>query len=129
MPCKPVYEAVIDAARQAALADPRFAPIQPDELPNLTLEISLLSSIRPLSYASTADLLAQIEPLRHGVVLQFEDRTATFLPQVWEQMPDKITFLDHLAVKGGWDPAIWRDAHARVSVYEVECFQEPAVAS
>jgi AmmeMemoRadiSam system protein A len=129
IPQKPLYEAVVEAARQAALADPRFAPVQPNELPDITIEISLLSPVTPLTYRSTADLLSQLQPHRHGVVLQFEDRTSTFLPQVWEQMPDKITFLDHLAVKGGWQPHAWRDAHAHLSVYEVECFHEPVTPS
>lgn len=128
LPQKPLYKAVMDAARQAAFADPRFAPLQPDELDDITLEISLLSPILPLSHHSPAELLDQLEPFRHGVVLQFEDRTSTFLPQVWGQIPDKTAFLDRLALKGGWDPATWRDARTRVSIYEVECFHEPAVS-
>jgi AmmeMemoRadiSam system protein A len=122
---KPLYAAVIDATREAASTDPRFAPVNPDELEDITLEISVLSNLAPLTFSTAEHLLAQLEPHRHGVVLHFEDKTATFLPQVWEQIPDPIDFLNRLALKGGWEPSTWRDARCRVSVYEVESFQEP----
>ncbi len=124
IPSKPLYEAVIDAARQAALADPRFASVHPEELHEITLEISLLSDLIPLDSHSPAQLLSQLQPGRHGVVLQFQDRMATFLPQVWDKIPDPSDFLDRLALKGGWEPSIWRDSRARVSVYEIESLEE-----
>ena len=120
----PLYAAVIDAARQAALADPRFSSVRPEELGEITLGISVLSSITPLASQPAKELLAQLQPFRHGVVLQFEYRTATFLPQVWEEIPDPSEFLTRLALKGGWEPTAWRDARARLSVYEVESIQE-----
>jgi AmmeMemoRadiSam system protein A len=125
IPQEPLYEAVMNVARQAALADPRFARVQPDELAEISIDISVLSPLIPLAFHSVADLLAQIEPFRHGVVLHLEDRTSTFLPQVWDKIPEKADFLDRLALKGGWEPSAWRDARARISVYEVESFHEP----
>jgi AMMECR1 domain-containing protein len=98
--------------------------VRPDELSEITIEISVLSIPRPLSFGSEAELLDQIRPFRHGVVLQFEERTATFLPQVWEQIPEKRDFMERLALKGGWERGIWRSPRARVSVYEVEWFRE-----
>ena len=128
IPRQPLFAGVMDAARQAAMSDPRFERVQPDELNDITIEISLLSQLNPLVFRSAAELLDQLEPFRHGVVLQFEDRTSTFLPQVWDQIPDKTDFLDRLALKGGWKTSIWRDARTRVSVYEVESFHEPPAA-
>jgi AmmeMemoRadiSam system protein A len=124
IPQMTLYAAVIDSARQAALADPRFSSVRAEELGEITLEISVLSSITPLVSQPAKNLLAQLQPFRHGVVLQFEDRMATFLPQVWEQIPDPSEFLNRLALKGGWEPTVWRDPRARVSVYEVESIQE-----
>jgi uncharacterized protein len=124
IPHEPLYEAVMNVARQAALADPRFARVQPDELADITIDISVLSPLIPLAFHSVADLLARLEPFRHGVVLHLEDRTSTFLPQVWDKIPEKADFLDRLALKGGWEPSAWRDARARISVYEVESFHE-----
>jgi AmmeMemoRadiSam system protein A len=124
IPHEPLFQALIHAARQAALADPRFSRVQSDELGEIRIEISVLSSLIPLVYTSIPDLLRQLEPSRHGVVLQFGDRTCTFLPQVWEQIPDKTDFLDRLAQKGGWESSSWRNPQARFSIYGVESFHE-----
>jgi len=116
------------AARQAALADPRFSRVRPEELGDIAIEISVLSPLIPLAFKSVPDLLHQLVPLRHGVVLRLGDRTCTFLPQVWEQIPDQEEFLDRLAQKGGWEPSSWRNPQAQLSIYEVESFHEsPAV--
>lgn len=127
-PHQPLFAGVMDAARQAAMSDPRFDRVQPGELDDISIEISVLSQLTPLIFRSAAELLDQLEPFRHGVVLQFEDRTSTFLPQVWDQIPDKADFLDRLARKGGWETSTWRDARTRVSVYEVESFHESPAA-
>ncbi|MCL4178990.1 MAG: AmmeMemoRadiSam system protein A [Verrucomicrobia bacterium] len=127
-PHQPLFAGVMDAARQAAMSDPRFDRVQPDELDDIIIEISVLSRLTPLVFRSAAELLDQLEPFRHGVVLQFEDRTSTFLPQVWDQIPDKADFLDRLARKGGWETSTWRDTRTRVSVYEVESFHESPAA-
>ncbi len=127
-PHQPLFAGVMDAARQAAMSDPRFDRVQPDELDAIAIEISVLSRLTPLVFRSATELLDQLEPFRHGVVLQFEDQTSTFLPQVWDQIPDKAGFLDRLALKGGWKTSIWRDARTRVSVYEVESFHESPAA-
>ena len=59
------------------------------------------------------------------MVLTIGQHGATFLPQVWEQLPDKVTFLDHLSQKAGCDPSAWRGKVTSVAIYRVEAFQEP----
>jgi AMMECR1 domain-containing protein len=77
-----------------------------------------------LPFSSPADLLAKLQPHRDGVVLQVEGRRATFLPQVWEQLPDKEEFLDHLSVKAGAATGAWRKPGTTVAIYHVESFTE-----
>ena len=67
----------------------------------------------------------KLQPYEDGVVLQIGSRGATFLPQVWEQLPDKVEFLDHLAQKAGGAPDDWRGKDVKVSIYHVESFEEP----
>ena len=94
LPQEALYQAVADNARNAATRDPRFQPVRPDELDKIKIEISVLSKLQPLSFNSPEDLLNKLEPGEDGVVLQIGSRGATFLPQVWEQLPDKVEFLE-----------------------------------
>lgn len=121
----PLYQAVIETARNAALHDPRFPPVQTHELDGLRIEISVLTEPKPLSYSSPEDLLRKLHPGEHGVLLQMGPRLATFLPRVWEQIPDKIEFLGRLSEKAGCSSTAWRDPEAVVSLYHTECFEEP----
>jgi AmmeMemoRadiSam system protein A len=123
IPLGPLHSNIIETSQQAALADPRFARVRPEELDEITIEISILSDLIPLNYESADGLLAQLRP-GLGVALHLEDRTSTFLPRVWDQIPDKADFLDRLALKGGWEPSSWRTPRARVSIYDVESFRE-----
>ncbi len=124
LPQEALCQAVADNARNAATRDPRFQPVRPDELNQIKIEISVLTEPRPLNFHSPEDLLDKLEPGEDGVVLQIGPRVATFLPQVWEQLPDKVEFLDHLAQKAGCAPGDWRGSHVSVSIYNVEAFQE-----
>jgi AmmeMemoRadiSam system protein A len=121
---EPLYQAVIDNARNAAMRDPRFATVQPDEVDQLKIEISVLTEPQPLSFSSPEDLLSKLHPNEDGVLLHIGPRTATFLPQVWAQLPDKVEFLNHLAQKAGCDPSEWRGKDTQVEIYHVECFEE-----
>lgn len=125
LPVGPLYQSIMDNARNAALRDPRFPPVAADEVARLHLEISVLTAPEPLAFASPDDLLARLQPRRDGVVLQIGGRGATFLPQVWEQLPDKVEFLNHLAAKAGCVPSAWRGPDVSVSLYHVEAFEEP----
>lgn len=125
---KPLYEAVADHAAGAASRDLRFGSVERDELPDIRIEISVLSDPRPLVFASPADLLAQLQPYRDGVVLRIGARISTFLPQVWERIPEKIEFLDRLAQKAGCHVSAWREPDANISIYQAESFEEPSPA-
>jgi AmmeMemoRadiSam system protein B/AmmeMemoRadiSam system protein A len=124
VPKESLYKAIMDNAQGSAVRDPRFPPVQPNELDQLEIEISILTVPQPLQFSSPDDLLSQLQPHKDGVVLQIGPRGATYLPQVWAQIPNKVDFLNHLAQKAGCAPADWRNKDATVSVYRVESFKE-----
>jgi len=111
-------------ARAAALHDPRFEPLAEIELEGLSIEVSLLSPPQPLDFRDEHDLLRQLAEARDGVVLEAGRFRSTFLPQVWEQLPDKTEFFSHLAAKAGCAPSAWRGHGVSVSTYRVEAFAE-----
>jgi MEMO1 family protein len=125
LPDRPLFEAVVDNAQSAALHDSRFPPVTPDEVDKIHIEISVLTEPRPLAFSSSEDLLGKLQPHNDGVVLKIGSRSATFLPQVWGQLPDKIEFLNHLAQKAGGAPSDWRGKDVSVSIYHAEAFEEP----
>jgi AmmeMemoRadiSam system protein A len=120
----PLYQAVIDNSRSAALRDPRFAPVQFGEVDQVKIEISLLTEPEPLRFSSPQELLEKLQPLEHGVLLQIDGHLATFLPQVWAQVPDKTEFMGRLSQKAGYLASDWRGKQASVSIYRVESFGE-----
>jgi AmmeMemoRadiSam system protein B/AmmeMemoRadiSam system protein A len=122
-PERPLREDVARNARAAALRDPRFAPLSGAELDGLSIEVSLLSAAQPLHFDDEADLLRQLAAERGGVVLEAGPRRSTFLPQVWEELPDPAEFLRHLKAKAGLAPDYWAD-DLRVSRYAVEKWSE-----
>jgi len=123
-PEEPLYQAVPSRARAAALEDPRFPPVRPEELKDIQIEISVLSIPRRLDFKSPDDLVQKLRPGTDGVVLIMGRRQSTFLPQVWEQIPDKTVFLDQLAKKAGASASAWRDEGTAVLIYQVEAFKE-----
>jgi len=124
LPQESLYQAVVDNARNAATRDPRFQPVRPDEVNKIKIEISVLTEPQPLRFSSPEDLLNKLQPYEDGVLLQIGPRGATFLPQVWEQIPDKVEFLNHLAQKAGCAPDDWHGRNVSVSIYHVEAFAE-----
>ncbi len=128
-PKEPLWKAVIENARCAALYDPRFPPVSVSELGQIGIEISVLTEPQPLEFRSAEDLLDKLQPGRDGVVLESGLQRATFLPQVWEDLPDKIVFLSRLCEKGGWEQNAWREPGINVSIYHVEAFHEPCPGS
>jgi AmmeMemoRadiSam system protein A len=92
---------VAENAIAAAFRDPRFPAMTAAEWPSVRVEASLLSTPKPLRFADEADLLAQLRVGEDGVILEADARRATFLPQVWEGIPDKRQFLRELARKAG----------------------------
>jgi len=107
---QPLWHTIPYFARAAAFHDPRFPPVTEDELPGLSLSISLLGELQPLDVASRDELLATLIPGEDGLWLSDGYRHATFLPCVWEQLPTAQQFVEHLLLKGGWHQHEWPPA-------------------
>ena len=114
-------------ARGAAFHDRRFAPLAAAEWAGLSVEVSLLTPLQPLPVRDEADALAQLRPGVDGVVLSYGERRATFLPQVWAQLPQPGAFLRELKRKAGLDAGFWH-AQLRVERYRVRKFGPQARA-
>jgi len=114
---------VAENALGAAFRDPRFAPMTAAEWPRIRVEVSLLSAPKPMRFADEADLIAQLRPGEDGLILECDGRRATFLPQVWQTIPDKRAFLRELLRKAGL-PADTRLGRCKVSRYRVTKWTE-----
>ena len=123
-PYQSLAEDVREHAVAAALEDPRFPPVSERELTGIQLEVSRLTRPVPLQYTDADDLLSKLRPHVDGVILRDEYRRATFLPQVWEKIPDTVEFLNNLCYKMGAHPDLWRTKHLDVLTYQVEEFHE-----
>ena len=121
---RPLAEDVCEHAVDAALHDYRFLPVTSDEVPLLEIEISRLSKPVPLPYSSPEVLPGLLRPNIDGVVLRDGGLSATFLPQVWEQLPRPAEFLSHLCQKMGASADLWKRKVLQVSIYQVEEFRE-----
>jgi AmmeMemoRadiSam system protein A len=121
---KPLYQAVAVAASEAASHDTRFSPVTADEAKRLHVEISVLTPSKPLAFSSPDDLLKKLQPHVDGVVLHVGNLEATFLPQVWEDIPDKKTFLSKLSEKAGASRDAWQGKNVSVDIYHVESFAD-----
>ena len=121
---QPLALDVREHAIAAAMEDYRFSPLSEAELDAVEIEVSRLTLPQVLSYQNPMDLPGLLQPFKDGVVLQDGYRKATFLPQVWEQLPDPAEFLTHLCLKMGSAGNTWKEKILKVSVYSVEEFQE-----
>lgn len=118
---RPLVVDVAQNAFAAAFRDTRFPPLAPREAPALDIHVSVLSAPEPLPVRDGADLLRKLRPGIDGLVLSEGTRRATFLPAVWEQLPQAQDFVAHLLRKGGWPPGYW-SAAMRVERYTAETF-------
>lgn len=123
-PYQPLAHDVREHAIAAALQDYRFPNVRPEELSQIDIEISRLTPPVPLEYTTPEDLLSKLHPGIDGVVLRDGSRRATFLPQVWEKLPEPADFLENLCYKMGAMPDLWRKKHLDVLIYQVEEFHE-----
>ncbi|MFH1789094.1 MAG: AmmeMemoRadiSam system protein B [Candidatus Altiarchaeota archaeon] len=123
-PQKPLYEAVIENVLNAALRDPRFSPVVNEELTDIHIDISRLTLPEELVFDGSDELLAKLVPGRDGVVLKYGGRQSTYLPQVWDQLPDKEEFLTSLCRKQGSPGDCWRKKDVVVEVYGAQVFEE-----
>ncbi len=120
----PLVVDVRDHAISAALHDYRFPPLRVDEIPEVSIEISRLTPPEPLFYEHAADLPKRIRSGVDGIVLRRGRDRATFLPQVWDKIPEPEDFISQLCLKMGLPANTWRDEIFVVSTYQVEEFHE-----
>ncbi len=118
---QPLINDISEHAYSAAFQDPRFPALQDNEVEQLEIEISVLSKPELLVFESEDDLLQKIRPDVDGLIIEYGVNRATFLPSVWQQLPDKTEFLSHLKMKAGL-PQQWWDNAAKISRYETLSF-------
>lgn len=121
---QPLVVDVQTRAMQAASQDPRFPPVAPDEVRRIKIEISRLSKPIALPYDAPADLPKLLKPGIDGVVISDGPHRATFLPQVWDDLPDPEQFLAQLCRKMGCSSSHWKYNLMQVQTYRVEEFSE-----
>ncbi len=121
----PLGKEVRRNALKAAFEDLRFRPLGADELERLQIEVSILTPPKNLNYSDTDDLLGQLRPGIDGVILRKGMAGATFLPQVWEQLPQTEDFLSQLCLKAGLSEKTWQEDSVEIETYQVQSFEEP----
>ncbi len=124
LPRVPLYQCVLQNSVSAALYDSRFHPVRYDELKDIDIEISVLSVPETLHFSSPEELLSRLRPGTDGVVLHYQGRTSTYLPQVWESLTDKEEFLTRLCMKQSSPPDCWRRPGLEVETYQAFVFDE-----
>jgi len=124
IPRLPLIKGIKGNAINAAFKDPRFPPLTRGEFERIEIEISILTPPKELPYTDAEDLLQKLRPGTDGVILKKGFYEATFLPQVWEQLPKKEDFLSHLCSKAGLPAGSWKTEKLHVSTYQVQAFEE-----
>ena len=123
-PRRPLVLDVRENALGAAFRDPRFPPLSRRELDDVHIEVSVLTVPQPLAYVDSADLLAKLRPHVDGVIIERGWHRATFLPQVWEKLPDPREFVGSLCLKAGLPSDDYLRPGLEVLTYQVEKFEE-----
>ena len=116
---RPLAEDIAENAFLAAFRDPRFPPLADDELGKLEIHLSILTPAEPVSFTSEKDLITQLRPGIDGLILEEGHQRGTFLPSVWEQLPEPEQFLRHLKQKAGLPPDQWSE-NIRIFRYRTE---------
>jgi len=119
-----VLQGVKQNSINAAFHDPRFAPLSEKDLERIEIEVSVLTDPKPLVYQNRADLIQKLRPHIDGVIIQKGAARSTFLPQVWEQLPNPEDFLGHLCMKAGLSAKAWQEPGLEVQTYQVQYFEE-----
>lgn len=120
---RPLAADVVHSAFQAAFHDPRFAPVAADEIAAIRLEVAILSPPEALPVVDEADLLARLQPGADGLIIQAAGRRATFLPKVWESLPEPRGFLSALKAKCGLPEDYWSE-HVEFLRYTTTSYAE-----
>ena len=122
---RPLADDIRENACNAAFRDPRFKPLSADELPVTRVEVSLLTAAEAMQFSSEADALAQLRPDIDGIIFSAGSHRSTFLPQVWEQLPNPADFMAHLKQKAGL-PATYWGSDVKLERYSVKKWNEAA---
>ncbi|MBL7160778.1 MAG: AmmeMemoRadiSam system protein B [Candidatus Aenigmarchaeota archaeon] len=124
LPQVPLYQCVIQNAVSAALHDARFTPVTSNELDGIHIDISVLSVPKKIEFQSPGEIPGKLRPGIDGVVLHYNGRTSTYLPQVWGQLPEKEEFLSSLCIKQGSPANCWALPGVAVETYQAFVFEE-----
>ncbi len=124
-----LLESLVTNARQAAFHDQRFSPLSREEFERLHIHISILTRPKTLEHTDGDELLAKLRPAVDGVIVEKGGARATFLPQVWEQLPEPHQFLEQLCLKAGLHRTAWQEPECAVYVYQVQSFEEKTDAA
>ncbi len=120
---RPLYKDIISNAQSAALRDPRFTPLTLEELEHISIEVSILSEPKVLAYSDLKDLKSKVVPFQDGIVLKHNGKHATYLPQVWEQLPRFDDFFSSLCLKANLVNNCLSQ-HPEISTYQVKKYEE-----
>lgn len=120
-PRQELWKDVQENSLNSAFNDPRFFPLQEKELKDIKIEVSVLSKPQKLEYKNEEDLLNKINK-EMGIILKKDFCSSTFLPQVWEQIPDKIQFIEQLSLKAGLNKDAWKTSD--ISYYTADIEEE-----
>ncbi len=121
-PQLPLAQDVVLRAMAATREDPRFPPLRPEEVPYTTVEVSVLTQPEPLEYETPEQIPSLLRPGIDGVILACGLNRGTFLPQVWEKIPDPRQFLDMLCQKAYLPAGAWKQGDVEIYTYQVESF-------
>lgn len=124
IPQESLIEGVRVNAMNAAFRDPRFRPLSQNEFEKIKVEVSILTEPKPLTYTDANDLLEKLRAGIDGLIIRKGYHQATFLPQVWEQLPKTKDFLTHLCLKAGLAGDAWAHDKLEVHTYQVQAFEE-----
>lgn len=128
-PSESLIEGVRHNAINAAFNDHRFASVTDNELSEIDIEISILTEPKLLVFKDYKELISILRPNIDGVIIRKGNAGATFLPQVWEQLPTTEIFLSHLCNKAGLISNAWKEPEMEVYIYQVQYFEESSYKS
>jgi len=123
-PIAPLYQNVISNAVSAAFFDPRFSPLTKEELKEIKIELSILDKPKKFEYRTINELLIYLEREKPGIIIKKGKFSATFLPQVWNEIETVEEFLSHLCLKAGLPALEWQKGDLEVFIYNVQHFCE-----
>lgn len=124
LPVDSILSGIQQNSINAAFNDTRFPALKKEEFDQVTIEISILTKPVPLDYSGGNDLIQKLTPQQDGVILRSGPFQATFLPQVWEQLPEPASFLSRLCQKAGLAIDAWKHKQLDVLIYHVQHFEE-----